>query len=448
MPSETINKILEEDRKALDILKSPDLLSHIFREVRKNVVSNTDTILALINKISIRLVMNAHPTSSNVLVTDLSGAGKDHIVKSLCDILVPNRYYHHLTDASEKILNYWKISEKDGGTFDGMVLHFEDLSEDRIKCQAFKVRASGENEIRVVDKAEMKHITIVGKPVLILTSLKANIDIEGIRRWDKVNVDTSDEVTKQVKYLYAQKMMRNPKYEEDSLIRLAFKKHLYRVSVKIPYADKILNDLPNTLTMRTQTQKLFDYIKASAALFQHQRIKDEDGFIIANEFDYAYGKFCFDYLEDVLGLATNKLEELIINAIAESGEYGMKVSDILNKVPISKTSLYGRNGEEGYLGNMKEKGILSEYSIYDDDTRRDITYWTFTKDFATVKLNRYKEGDHWKIQQTSLDSEKNQQIAKLPKGVKKFINIPVDEELKSWLSLFLGEREKLDKIVC
>ena len=379
-----MNEIMTDEKNALKILKDKNLLLNIMNEMKKNVVANEDMILALINKICIRLVINSHPTSSNVLISDSSGAGKDWIVTCVSNLLLPSNRYFHITDISEKLLNYWKIPEKDGGTFDERVIHLEDPAEERMKSQAFKVRASGQNELRFVEKGKSKHIRVIGKPVMVVTSMLATIDIEGVRRWDSLRVDTSRHVTKLMKELYAKKEARLIDDDMNMKLKYALSQKLDRVTVTIPYALQLCNILPDTLIIRTQIQKLFDYIKSSAALFQYQRKKNENGAIIANVFDCEYGLFCFDLLKDIQGAALSKCEEEIVTVISENPN-GVRVNEIANRVSVGKSSLYGDTSRKGYLENMKEKGILKEYTTVDPDiNNRMVTYWALSEEF---KLN-------------------------------------------------------------
>ena len=160
--TKTMKAILAKEQDRIDILQDKNLLYNIIKEIKKKVAGNEDVMLALIVKICLRLVNNANPTSSNVLISDDSGSGKDWVTLCVCDTMIgkKSKEYEHVTDISDKLLNYWTIPKKDGGTFDGMVLHLEDPAMDRICSQAFKVRASGQNAVKFVDKGKAKHIHI------------------------------------------------------------------------------------------------------------------------------------------------------------------------------------------------------------------------------------------------------------------------------------------------
>jgi len=79
-------------------LKDKKLIKHIIDEVHKEgVVGEEDSIILLTLKIMLRLTKNAAPTSSNVLVSDKTGGGKDWVTKRVCKVLIPStECYHHL----------------------------------------------------------------------------------------------------------------------------------------------------------------------------------------------------------------------------------------------------------------------------------------------------------------------------------------------------------------
>lgn len=379
---EKMEKMADEEaskaKKSFEVLKDDLLLITLLKEIKKKVVANEDTVLALINKICLRLVDNANPTSSNVLISDDSGAGKDWIATNVCEMIIPKNKYHHKTNISDKLLNYWTVN----GGFDGHVIHLEDPPEECIKSQSFKVRASGQNEVSIVHKGKAKHMHIEGKPVFIVTSLNANIDIEGVRRWDALRVDKSMRVTQLMKELYAKEIAGLINTEPDLKLRESLHVGLKRVTVKIPYATDIVNLLPNNLVIRTQIQKLFDYIKSSAALHQHDREIDDDGCVIANYFDYDYACFCFAILGDVFGMVLNKYEKEILEAL--SRDDSLTIKDLANRVTASVSRLYGNSIKTGYMDNMKEKGLIIQHTSTNPETNKEVSYYSLSGVISTT----------------------------------------------------------------
>ena len=126
----------------------------------------------------------------------------------------------------------------------------------------------------------------------VVTSLKTIIDIEGIRRWDSIRLDISEELTRCIlnEKIKKYKKQNNIKINENLIKGL--QQHLFSKSVSIPFLDALVNKLPNTVMMRTHIDALADYIKASTVLHQYQRQKDEEGNIV--EADIIYDQFQWD----------------------------------------------------------------------------------------------------------------------------------------------------------
>lgn len=356
-------------------LSDPKLLFNIIREINNaGVLGEQLNILTLIIKISLRLVSNANPTSSNILVSDATGAGKDHLIKQIADVmLIPENSYFHRTYLSEKVFNYWNpgTKKKDGEGFDnwnGRVVHLEDPDEGTLKAQAFKIRTSGCGWISVVKDGQVLEHEVKGKPVFIVTSLKTTIDIEGLRRWDSISMDTSKELTKSVVRYYLDKAAGVATNEPNRMLREGLKS-LKPVSVAIPYLNAIspkLDLLPESL--RTQISKLVDYIKASAALHQLQREKDEDGNIVANQFDFEIGRFIFWYLRNLEALPLNKDERTLITFLLKNP--GPKTLEYV----ISNAHIHAKTWYYDHLDEFVEKGLLNITYEWNELAGREIIH--------------------------------------------------------------------------
>lgn len=383
---DTKYKLSSEEKK---ILEKPDLIYNIITETRKEgLIGEEMAQLVLIIKIALRLVKNANNTSSNILVSDQSGAGKDYLTGKLCKVMLEaEKTMFHQTMISEKVLNYWE-PEGQGSSWDGRVMYLEDPDEDVLKTQAFKVRASGQNAQTNLDtNHKVLRQTILGKPVMIVTSMNANIDIELERRWDILQIDTGVALSKAVLDHQFKVAAGLIEYRPDYTLRNALK-HEPRVNVIVPYAMKIANyvlkqihgDGRQHLLMRSQNLKLIDFIKASAALHQFQRKTDEQGNIIATLEDYYIGALVFDYLDCSSGEVTNTIERQLL-AYLDSKNESVPLSDIIKNVgPISRSWLY-RNKDR-----LIERGLLIAKDEYSPEAGRNCEHLLLAEKSSSLRL--------------------------------------------------------------
>ena len=388
-------------------LKDPLLLYNIIKEVQKEgVVGEEDTIAALTLKIMLRFVKDADATSSNIVVSDKSGGGKDFLVKAICKVILPKVDYYHRTGLTEKVFTYWNANKKDF-TWTGKVIHLEDPDEDLIKSQGFKTMASGNSRNTVVKDQKAVDLKVKGKPVIIVTSFNTDIDIEGIRRWDTIRMDTTQRLTELVmknRLLAKAGLIKNGVNHD---LREGLHSLLTQRDVRIPFIVKILEVLPVNLAMRTISGKFADYIKASAILHQFQREKNEDGSINATWDDYDFARFVFAKTGGKHGVPLNTSEEEFLNILMENG-YPMSVNEIAQKFSRSKSWIYKNINEKDKL---KSTGLIYETQEFDEQANKDITkyYTTVTHDGNTLMPSWFWNSEESKNDENSKTdySEKN-----------------------------------------
>lgn len=359
-------KEVEDEPKLTEKMKQSDLLISIIEEVQKEgLIGEEDTIIAITLKIMLRLVKNATPTSSNVVISDKSGGGKDWLTKCICSVLLKKGDYFHRSRLTEKVFTYWH-NKKKNFTWDGKVIHLEDPDAEFLNSQAFKVRASGETEETIVKDQKAIDVKVDGKPVIIVTSLTASLNIESVRRWDSCRIDTSEELTKLIMTINALKETGQLTIEKDEELRKALQT-LPAGEVIVPYAVAVTEVLPNTLGMRTAHHKFIDFIKASAVLHQYQRKRTEDGKIIANIFDYEAARFCFYKFGNMKGVPLNIAEEEVIDVLLRENR-PMKIKEILPHISRGQQWLYDK------IDRLKELDCIKELYILDDQANKDVKH--------------------------------------------------------------------------
>lgn len=324
-----------------------DLLYNILKAVGKSgVVGSEDSVLVLLNKINLRLVSNADPVSSNLVVSDVTGAGKDFVVGSICKLLLPVDVYRRYVHLTPMVFVYSYID------WHGVVLHIEDPIKDLINSSVFKTVASGGDSAFVVEKQKTVSKEIKGKPVMLVTSMITSLDVEAVRRWDMLSLDSSAELTSVVLRSYGVKR-KFSKVEQDAV---DYVRSLEFNDVGVPFVNEILDALPNSLIMRTLFKKLLDYTKSSA-LF-HGRKK-------AIWFDYEFARLCFWKLNSLGAVPLNVVEKEFVGILRDAG-YPLSIRDI--------GLLFSKGGSGAYrcVKRLKEFDIIEERYEFNDDANKEI----------------------------------------------------------------------------
>jgi hypothetical protein len=357
---------------SIPMLQSPDLLIKIIKAVHdEGVQGEEDTILVIVNKINLRNVIDADPTSCNLAISDKTGGGKDRITRAITKIMLPNIDLVHRTAISEKALDYWCTGEDEKNfTWTGKVFYLEDPKDDALKSQSFRVLSSGENEATTVQDQKRKDLYVPGKPVMLVTTMNATIDEEGERRWDTIRVDITSELTERVLIGAVAKAEGKTAKTEDTKLVNALHYFIKPQRVVIPYATEIVRrmntDLKRSLIMRTRINTLFDYIRSSAVLHQHQRKKDKEGRLEATLFDYNYARFMFIKLKDADGKNLNSVEEGFIQCLQQAGK----------PISINEAAALFKNRTKRWiydnLDNLKAKGLIEETVERDEKANKDI----------------------------------------------------------------------------
>ena len=134
-------------------------------------------------------------------------------------------------------LTYGKSTIK--GLYPNYVIHLEDPRENTLQNQTIKTMASGGNKSTITINNKAVDLKINGKPVIIVTSLKASIDDEGCRRWDALRIDTSKTQTNIIKKRILEKASGIKKHEANNNLRHALQYLLQPNEVIIPYAREL-----------------------------------------------------------------------------------------------------------------------------------------------------------------------------------------------------------------
>lgn len=371
-----------KDVISYELLTNPEYFKLLIQECGVKIEGEKETIKTILLCAAGRLVENCNLASYNLMVNDESGTGKDFITNNVLK-LMPKPIVEKRSRISEKAFTYWHDPKYEPEwTWDGKVCYLEDVSNTVLNSDVFKVMCSSGSNTTIVKDGRTIDIEIKGKPVIIITSANTLPKNEVIRRFTIVNLDGSTDQTRAIMKKKAIAATKGETLDYDERLIKTFN-YLKRVKVKIPYAEKIPNLMPDNLIMRTAIDRFFDYIKASAAIYQYQRDK-ENGFIIANGIDYD------NALEVLIKTTSNqymipltKQQQAIIDVLKINNNW-TSVNELTSRINMSDKWLRIQ------LSKLVEMGIIERDSIEKGESKKLVTVYHH-KDIYDLKLPKWSE---------------------------------------------------------
>lgn len=301
-PKSPIEQTDEEPKKPqntppeiIAILKDPTLFERItVLELGKKIVGEVSTRQTIFTCACGKYVANASPTSYNILANANAGAGKDYTVNATLEIF-PKKDYLKRTRISPTALTYWHNSEKEPNwNWDGKILNLEDVSQNVLDSDVVKVFLSSSSYATIVVNQETKDIKINGKPIVFFTSATVKLNPEQMRRIPMIQMDESKDHTKEIMKKQAKVAAEGGSIEYDENLTIALSR-LERVKVLVPFAGGIEAAIEAThIILRTHFPRFLDYIKAITALYQFQRKRTANGFLIAERADYEFARIAME----------------------------------------------------------------------------------------------------------------------------------------------------------
>jgi hypothetical protein len=367
----------EENREAMELLNHSKLLTKMIQEVQKRVVGETRTIQCiLMAMIGGCFCENVSPTSCNILITDESGAGKDFVTWAILKIF-PDDMIVRRKRITERTLTYWNnIQSNPAWTWEGKILYLEDINQKILNCEVLKTLMSSDEIINystIVSEHTAQDIGIKGRPCVIATTYKGNLNIETMRRVTCLFLDTSEEQTERIIKRQLNEASICTDIKPDYSL---FKKTislLKKVSVVIPYSNKIIptsndKDIDSRLSNRTNIQKILDAVRFSATLHQYQRLRNKKNQVIANKDDY-YIAIMFIYNTTIIdyGAAITKQQKKIVDTMGLSSDSSLnfewEINDLHAKFPELKLrTVYKHLENLCFIGAVTCKWIKDEHS--------------------------------------------------------------------------------------
>lgn len=426
IPEEKKEDIIEPIITESSILKDKELLDRLCNYIQLKVIGEENTIKAILCiTIGGLCCKNISPTSTNMIVSDESGAGKDFVIGS-CLELIPQDMLIKYKRISPTALSYSHNIETDPSwSWNRKILYLEDINNKILNCEVLKLLMSNSDNIGyfcITIDHKAKEIGIKGKPIIIASTYKGTFDEETTRRVTSIFLDTSKEQTERIFKKIVNEDNTIINYDLLKDIRLAIS-YLKPVKVIIPFSKNLIKFIDiKRVTMRTDFRKILDMIKFSASIYQYQRESDKDGNIIANKQDY--GIMCDMIKTTTLaryGLSITKsqkklidifkMDELILDDENIKND-GLRFSQIRDLVPhLSEKNTYR------YLNTLTSKGILRSKNVPDLHGNH-ICYWNVVKK-PGLSLPSYEELINTKeeIEETPI----NKKYDKLKGGLYKYL---------------------------
>lgn len=374
-----------------EILRDPNIFRNMIKELGKKIAGEEAGRKVIFLVSCSRLVENMDSFSSNLLVNDLSGVGKDHVTRETLNIW-PQDVFIHKYRISPTVLSYWHNHKfEPEWTWDDKLLYLEDASNAVLNHEVVKVYSSGKkgkiNSTVVTRNQAPIELNVHGKAAVFVTSANAEPIPEITRRFPILNLDSSSEQTRRIMQFQARRKSGafieevNPNFT--SALGL-----LKSVKVFFPHAEGLSGALEDkNLLMRSNYPRFCDFVAFSAALHQFQRERDEKNFVLATKQDYCIAKDVIEALftnRKTMPLTFNERRVLGILENLGKGEHVLR--DILPKAGfITKRNLINN------LYRLQEKTFISIDEKADALLNREVSHYSLIEPQTKFVMPSWEE---------------------------------------------------------
>lgn len=370
-----------------EILQDKELLSKIMSELGKKIVGEDKTKLTIFIICCLIYVLNKQ-SLVNYMVNSESSAGKSYITKKIVEFF-PKKCWEYKTKISKEAFTYWHCSKYEPEwTWDGKICYLEDIRNDVLNSETFKVMCSEGSCATIVKDCKAIDIEIKGKPVMLVTTASASMNNEIANRFNLVQLDESSEQTYEILQKQSKQAMDGEliEYDDDLMFALTY---LSPINVKIPFADKLSSCFPiQNLRLRRDFPKFLDLIKSSCALHQYQR--QYDGiYYSAQKEDYDIARQVMIHLQtnELMIVLPHKLKKAFecCQKMAEEYPNGFSAREIYTKHPIVSEKWW-----YVYLHNLSKEGLLTQQLQERTESKKPTTIYKPSK-LGAYNLPKFEE---------------------------------------------------------
>lgn len=375
--------------EVIKLLHNSALFDAIDQDLSRLIVGENKTRKAIALFTFMRLVKNRGAGAcSNLLVNSGASAGKDYITRTICG-LHPDSQVKSFSRVSPTALGRWMANTKDF-TWDGKLCRLSDISTDLVRSDAFKVFLSEDEAALLTGKNKTgqtttEELTVQGKPVLIATTANAAAGEELLARFSVIELDESVAQNKAVvRWKLEQATGAGKKLEISKTVRDAID-YLGEVEVVVQFAPLLAEHIPvQAQRVRRDIDRLLNLIRASAALYQFQRQRDEQGRVIAEGQDYAIAAEALTCIKSGTAANLTRAQRKVLEAcrelVAAKGE-----SDEHHN--FTRQELYAAKPVCGFRQLFDHLGKLAELGLLHVDYRDATTKPTLAYSLVEAPLN-------------------------------------------------------------
>lgn len=338
-------ELIKPSWEYMKYLENPNLFNLITEnEFNKKIVGEYDARKTIFLVTNMRNVENLNKATDNLIINAISGTGKDYITEAIFEIIHPKEK-EELIRISPKVLAYTRNRAINPlATWKGIALRLEDVGNDVLNDDAFKVMSSANpnkiNYSKIVNKGKIINIEIEGKPSIVLTIANANPREEQLRRFPICYLSEEIDQTKEILKRQGEYAKKGISIDYNPNLVEALR-YLKRIKVKIPYAEKLVNLFcPENVIVRTHFPRFLDYIKSSCSLHQYQRKMDSEGYYIAEPQDYNIARIVLiKTTSNILMIPLSKLQRDILDVFEIRNLQKKSVDDLLDLKQIERLNI-------------------------------------------------------------------------------------------------------------
>lgn len=360
------------------------MFDEFIKEYQKVICGETETIKSLLLILSSKWVKNKDPLSFHTLLNSESGAGKDFILNAVFSLL-DDKSFVSFTRISARALDYLDPKDLYGDhplSWDHKFLGLEDIESTVLNSSTLKVFLSNGSKTAIVVDGKVVTTKHKGSPILVMTSAYSDPNKELMRRINILNLDESDDQTRNILLLQSKINKLTIDYERLRGIIKGFKSY----SVRIPFSNNIAKLLSSKGThMRTFFPRFLDFIKASAVFNQNDRVI-KNKLLYASEQDYDIVKNMFENLSLTVSFnpLSKRKKEMLDTLIYEFEGGWFSVEDARKVLGLSYQGVFWR------IKQFMKDDILESKVEHNEYSNKPIYYYR-PMEQQKLKLPTFKE---------------------------------------------------------